>query len=474
MSAVPQFDGSSGEKIDFFVSRAGADSAWAQWIAWQLEAAGYRTVIQDWDFSPGVNIIHKMQEASARAARTIAVVSRRYFQSEFTEAEWSAALYRDVPGAQGRLLLIRIEDFPLPGMLGPRNYLDLFGMDRDNARAHLLDWIAKLKKTRGKPEQEPGFPGSAVVQPEPQFPGTGRVKWNDTVTRKTDDRKPPEPDANRRPANRLHYYAFLSLACFLLCVGFLAILLWKVETLAAFHLKDKLFYLVLIPMGLAGAGFLLGVVRSVALYRGRAFHGWLELAGPVALFAMVVLGGFVLPPPAPAPFAITVFVHGPGGLQDTILRGHGTVVMDLNGNRREEKIDDKGAAHFPGIPGDLHEREVPISIEAKGFERADSSAHKLDGESLYLAVQKSAAGISGKITDDRGEPVAEAEIDVGGLLAKTNGAGRFNLDIPGNRTRDEAVLHVQAKGFEPQSYSVVAGADEIQIRLERAKAGRRP
>ena len=40
------------EKVDFFVSRTGADAAWAQWIAWQLEAEGYRVVIQDWDFGP--------------------------------------------------------------------------------------------------------------------------------------------------------------------------------------------------------------------------------------------------------------------------------------------------------------------------------------------------------------------------------------------------------------------------------------
>lgn len=27
------------DRVDFFISRTGADSAWAEWIAWQLEAA---------------------------------------------------------------------------------------------------------------------------------------------------------------------------------------------------------------------------------------------------------------------------------------------------------------------------------------------------------------------------------------------------------------------------------------------------
>jgi hypothetical protein len=30
-----------GDRIDFFISHAGADRAWAEWVAWQLDAAGY-------------------------------------------------------------------------------------------------------------------------------------------------------------------------------------------------------------------------------------------------------------------------------------------------------------------------------------------------------------------------------------------------------------------------------------------------
>jgi hypothetical protein len=35
---------------DFFLSYNKADRAWAEWIAWQLEAADYTTVLQAWDF----------------------------------------------------------------------------------------------------------------------------------------------------------------------------------------------------------------------------------------------------------------------------------------------------------------------------------------------------------------------------------------------------------------------------------------
>ena len=39
-----------GEAADFFVSYTSADRAWAEWIAWQLEAEGYTVVVQAWDF----------------------------------------------------------------------------------------------------------------------------------------------------------------------------------------------------------------------------------------------------------------------------------------------------------------------------------------------------------------------------------------------------------------------------------------
>ena len=43
--------GAGGVAQDFFISYTAADRAWAEWAAWQLEAAGYGVVLQDWDFA---------------------------------------------------------------------------------------------------------------------------------------------------------------------------------------------------------------------------------------------------------------------------------------------------------------------------------------------------------------------------------------------------------------------------------------
>ena len=40
---------------DFFVSDSRADRTWTEWITWELEEAGYTTVLQAWVLPPGRN-----------------------------------------------------------------------------------------------------------------------------------------------------------------------------------------------------------------------------------------------------------------------------------------------------------------------------------------------------------------------------------------------------------------------------------
>ena len=83
---------------DFFLSYTQADKAWAEWIAWDLEEAGYKVRVQTWDFVPGSNWIQSMQAAVRDADRTIAVLSEAYLQSTYGSAEWQAAWASDPAG----------------------------------------------------------------------------------------------------------------------------------------------------------------------------------------------------------------------------------------------------------------------------------------------------------------------------------------------------------------------------------------
>src|SRR5262245_9291133 len=156
---------------DFFISYTHVDRTWAEWIAWQLEAAGYTTVLQAWDFRPGANFALAMQQAVAESARTIAVLSPDYLQSGFTAAEWAAAFARDPTSTQGVLLPVRIQDCEPQGLLPQIVYIDLVGLDATAARETLLEGV---QRQRAKPTREPEFPGSSPhpVTTPPLFPGS--------------------------------------------------------------------------------------------------------------------------------------------------------------------------------------------------------------------------------------------------------------------------------------------------------------
>ena len=157
----------SGPTKDFFVSYTGADAAWAEWIADQLEAAGYSTVLQVWDFRPGDNFIQRMDQALAEADRVLAVLSPRYFASAYATDEWTAALVRG-SGEADRLLPVRIEAVDLPPLIANRIYVDLVGLDEPAAASRLR---AGVVGGRAKPPGKRPFPGAAAPAARGRFPG---------------------------------------------------------------------------------------------------------------------------------------------------------------------------------------------------------------------------------------------------------------------------------------------------------------
>ncbi len=142
---------------DFFVSYTGADREWAEWIAWTLEAASYRVVIQAWDFTAGTHLVEKLHRATEQAPRTVVVLSAAYLTSVSAAPEWQAAWAADPSGRARKLLVFRVEECDRPGLLGQIVSVDLFGITQDAAR-HMV--VAAAAGERGKPATEPGFPGA--------------------------------------------------------------------------------------------------------------------------------------------------------------------------------------------------------------------------------------------------------------------------------------------------------------------------
>jgi tetratricopeptide (TPR) repeat protein len=164
-------------KKDFFISYNRHDRAWAEWIAWTLEAAGYSVIIEAWDFRPGENFAVEMQNATLQAEKMIAVLSNHYLNARYTQPEWAAYFRQDPTGERRSLLFVRVQDCQPQGMLGTMIYADLVGLEEAAAKAALLGAL----QARAKPLQAPAFPqtGRVLFPPSvPQnLPSSGATKF---------------------------------------------------------------------------------------------------------------------------------------------------------------------------------------------------------------------------------------------------------------------------------------------------------
>jgi hypothetical protein len=354
------------------------------------------------------------------------------------------------------------------------SYQELYGFLTGQAGVPLAELGAV--KTLPRKEVEP----LTFDRPDEKTPLTGRIKG---VSERSSHHSPREADQpplrrkRRQPSrdivrrgdqwSKIAPYAVVSLVSFLCGVGILALMVWNVQTLVAFGLTGNLYYIVLLPLGLAAAAFLFGVLQSYAHYKGEHFGGVLELGGPILGAALVVIGGFFLVP-NPTAFALSVYVHGETGAHDLVPKDSGEVVMELGPDIRRQGIGQNGQAYFAGIPPSFRGQEVPIWVDSKQFESVNpDQKHSLKDSAIALEVRKKAGHISGRVQDENGNPLAGAKVDVAGLSKATNSAGKFQFVIPGDRLQPELDLTASAAGYATKHYNAVPNANELVIPLAR-------
>ena len=175
-----------GGKVDFFVSHAGADRAWAEWVAWQLTEAGYTVELDVWDWAAGRNFMIAISDALDRCDRVVALFSAAYFdRSRYTTEEWTAALRCTcrAPGSTGwcRCGWRTCPPTRCRAVLRPLVCRDVFGRGEEQARRVLLEAVAGP----GGPDREPVFPGrgtpgslSRLGGAGPRLPGSVPRVWN--------------------------------------------------------------------------------------------------------------------------------------------------------------------------------------------------------------------------------------------------------------------------------------------------------
>lgn len=144
--------------VDFFISHAGPDRAWAEWVAWHLREAGYTVELDAWNWGAGDNFVTRMHAAVEKASQVIALLSPAYFAAGCTADEWSAALVKDERTGGHRLMPVQVQRCSVPLLLRPLLRVELFDVPEPEAVRRLL---AAVRGPR-PPDEAPLFPGRGL------------------------------------------------------------------------------------------------------------------------------------------------------------------------------------------------------------------------------------------------------------------------------------------------------------------------
>jgi WD40 repeat protein len=172
--AIGRLPSSANERVpDFLVSCVEADQAWAEWIGWQVTAAGFVPAVEAWT-APGSSVVGWLDDAIRNSKRTLVVLSPEALRSPDALAAWEAAFRSDPVGAERRLIPVIVKSCRLRGLLAGRRSITLADLDEQEAREALLAGLAAATSGQALPRSEPKFPGRGRGQtrrPAPGFPG---------------------------------------------------------------------------------------------------------------------------------------------------------------------------------------------------------------------------------------------------------------------------------------------------------------
>ncbi|MGZ3609359.1 MAG: protein kinase domain-containing protein [Ktedonobacteraceae bacterium] len=157
---------------DFFIIYNRTDRAWAKWIAWELDNAGYSAVLPAWSFQSDSDFELEMQKAAAKAHSTLIILSPDYLATLGDRSESVLLFRKEGINMRNRLLPICVREcgHEFGWLLDSIDYIDLVGEDESTARMILL---AGVRDESIKLTTPPVFPGNTIqnaFDTEPGFP----------------------------------------------------------------------------------------------------------------------------------------------------------------------------------------------------------------------------------------------------------------------------------------------------------------
>ena len=232
-------------------------------------------------------------------------------------------------------------------------------------------------------------------------------------------------------------WVWISGIAFLLSLLVSCMLIFFGKRLEDLGITGNIYYIVLVPLGLACAAFLAGAMRSYASYKSNSAvpYGSLRLSGPIVIFILVVGGGFIMPNlNKKAQFNVKLRIVSKE--KSTSEFNEGFVVAYIGDEKMQANIRD-GVAELPNVPISFYHKTMRIEVNGlHDFRLSGPQEVQIEKGFIDLPVSRTEASlatvITGSIADGKGAPVPDALLDFESGLAtcQTDAKGDFKASVP--------------------------------------------
>jgi hypothetical protein len=123
-----------------FISYHHGDRPMARRLAEDLRRQGVRVWIDEKEMKLGDSLLEKIREAIDTVDYVICLLSRGSLSSSWVNKELSIALMHEIEGKRVKVMIIRIEDVPVPSLLAEKIYADLL---REEDYGNVLEQITR-------------------------------------------------------------------------------------------------------------------------------------------------------------------------------------------------------------------------------------------------------------------------------------------------------------------------------------------
>jgi hypothetical protein len=127
-----------GRSVDCFVSYRSDAQEHARDVAAWLEAAGWTTVMQTFDFLPDDDFAPLIDAALSACHRLVALITPSYFASVWCRDEWQEAVLAR------KLITVQVQPCGLTGPMATSIDVDLVGLDAATAQGVLTSAMPRL------------------------------------------------------------------------------------------------------------------------------------------------------------------------------------------------------------------------------------------------------------------------------------------------------------------------------------------